>query len=69
MSLLALNAIHDRGVLHNDIHEENILLDNTNDAVYLIDFGMARYHCDAKKSWRLFDEEKRELTRLLDHYT
>ena len=69
MGLLALNAIHDRGVLHNDIREENILLDDTNNAVYLIDFGMARYHYDAKKSWRLFDEEKRKLTRLLDHYT
>ncbi|CAG8525632.1 4526_t:CDS:2 [Funneliformis mosseae] len=69
MGLLALNAIHDRGVLHNDIREENILLDDTNDVVYLIDFGMARYHCDAKKSWRLFDEEKLKLTRLLDHYT
>uniref|UniRef100_A0A1D1Y2D2 Serine/threonine-protein kinase grp n=1 Tax=Anthurium amnicola TaxID=1678845 RepID=A0A1D1Y2D2_9ARAE len=69
MGLLALNAIHDRGVLHNDIREENILLDDTNDAVYLIDFGMARYHCDAKKSWRLFDEERRKLIRLLDHYT
>ncbi|GBC10461.1 hypothetical protein RclHR1_09650003 [Rhizophagus clarus] len=69
MDLLALNAIHKRGILHNDIHEKNILLDDTNDAVYLIDFGMARYHCDAKKSWRLFDEEKRKLICLLDHYT
>jgi serine/threonine protein kinase len=69
MGLLALNAIHDRGVLHNDIREENILLDDTNDAVYLIDFGMARYHCDVKKSWRLFDEEKRKLESLLNNYT
>src|SRR5256885_13610204 len=68
MGLLALKAIHDRGVLHNDIREENILLDDTNNVVYLIDFGMASYHCDAEKS-RLFDEEKRKLTRLLDHYT
>jgi tRNA A-37 threonylcarbamoyl transferase component Bud32 len=28
MGLLALKEIHDRGVLHNDICEENILLDN-----------------------------------------
>jgi predicted Ser/Thr protein kinase len=65
MGLLALNAIHDRGVLHNDIREENILLDDTNDVVYLIDFGMSRIHCDV----RSFDEEKRKLTNLLDHYT
>ncbi|CAG8605440.1 16367_t:CDS:1 [Funneliformis mosseae] len=66
MGLLALKAIHDRGVLPNDIREENILLDDTNDVVYLIDFGMGSYHCDAKKSQSLFDEEKRKLTRLFD---
>jgi serine/threonine protein kinase len=38
--ILALKAIHDRGVLHNDIREENILLDYRNNDVYLIDFGM-----------------------------
>ncbi|RIA94134.1 hypothetical protein C1645_873652 [Glomus cerebriforme] len=69
IGLLALNAIYDRGVLHNDIHEENILLDDTNDIIFLIDFGMARYHCDAKKIWRLFNKEKYKLIRLLDHYT
>ncbi|CAG8575175.1 1118_t:CDS:1 [Funneliformis mosseae] len=49
IGLLALNVIHNRGVLHNDIRKENILLDNTNNVVYLIDFGMAKYHCDTKK--------------------
>ena len=60
--LLALKAIHDKDVFHNDIREEN------ND-VYLIDFGMASHHYNDKESLRLFDEEKRKLTRLLDHYT
>ncbi|RGB22187.1 kinase-like domain-containing protein [Rhizophagus diaphanus] len=66
--MLALKAIHDRGVLHNDIREENILLDKRNNDVYLIDFGMSSTYYDVKKNWRLFDEEKFELSRLLDRY-
>ncbi|GBC10865.1 hypothetical protein RclHR1_09970005 [Rhizophagus clarus] len=68
--LFALKVIHDRGVLHNDIREENILLDDINDVIYLIDFGISSY-CDAKKSrsQRLFEEEERKLARLLDQYT
>ena len=30
---------------------------------------MASHHYDDKESLGLFDEEKRKLTRLLDHYT
>jgi serine/threonine protein kinase len=39
-ALQALRAIHYRGVLHNDIREENILLEDNGSDVYLIDFGM-----------------------------
>ena len=35
-----LEAIHKHGIHHNDIREENILI-NDNGDVYLIDFGMA----------------------------
>jgi serine/threonine protein kinase len=66
-ALKALDEIHKRGVLHNDIREENILLDNVGH-VYLIDFGMAR-RLDPKKKRKLFDEEKREFSCLLDCYT
>ena len=65
MALLALNAIHSKGLLHKDIRKENILLSNTTDNVYLIDFGMASYNRDVKK----FDKEKWELAQLLDQYT
>ena len=65
MALLALNAIHSKGLLHKDIRKENILLSNTTDNVYLIDFGMASHNCDVKK----FNKEKWKLTQLLDQYT
>jgi predicted Ser/Thr protein kinase len=35
-----VDAIHDRGIIHNDIKKENILVDE-NGRVYLIDFGFA----------------------------
>ncbi|RGB38958.1 hypothetical protein C1646_804915 [Rhizophagus diaphanus] len=69
MGLYALNAIHSKGVLHNDIQAENILLSNINDNVYLIDFGMSSYHYNVKKCWKLFDEEKCKLVHLLNQYT
>ncbi|GET53569.1 hypothetical protein RhiirA5_411821 [Rhizophagus irregularis] len=42
--LCALKAIHDKGVLHSDIREENILL--AGDDVYIIDFGIASYDAE-----------------------
>ncbi|KAJ1500795.1 Serine/threonine-protein kinase pkn5 [Coelomomyces lativittatus] len=38
--LSTLDAIHNRGIMHNDIKKENILVDE-NGMVYLIDFGFA----------------------------
>jgi predicted Ser/Thr protein kinase len=38
--LSIIDAIHDRGIIHNDIKKENILVDE-NGMVYLIDFGLA----------------------------
>jgi predicted Ser/Thr protein kinase len=38
--LSSIDAIHRRGILHNDIKKENILVDE-NGKVYLIDFGFA----------------------------
>jgi predicted Ser/Thr protein kinase len=66
-ALKALYEIHNRGVLHNDIRKENILLDSVG-CVYLIDFGMAR-RLDPKTKRKLFDEEIREFSSLLDSYT
>ncbi|PKC00195.1 kinase-like protein [Rhizophagus irregularis] len=66
--MLALNAIHDRGVLHNDIRADNILLDNRNNDVYLIDFGMSNTDYDIMEDG-VFNEEKFKLDCLLTHYT
>ncbi|CAI2191331.1 12176_t:CDS:1, partial [Funneliformis geosporum] len=61
-----LEAIHKHGILHNDIREENILINNNGD-VYLIDFGMASRE-DAKKKRKLFEEEHLKYSNLLDRY-
>lgn len=40
--------IHKHGTLHNDIWEENILINDKGD-IYLIDFGMASWEDTKKK--------------------
>ncbi|CAG8676517.1 1399_t:CDS:2, partial [Ambispora gerdemannii] len=65
-ALKGLEAIHKHGILHNDIREENILI-NDNGDVYLIDFGMAG-RADIKKKRKLFDEEQLKFSNLLDKY-
>ena len=40
--LKALASIHSKGILHNDIKRENILVDDCGNP-YLIDFGFATY--------------------------
>ncbi|POG82278.1 kinase-like domain-containing protein [Rhizophagus irregularis DAOM 181602=DAOM 197198] len=54
-AIKGLEAIHEHGILHNDIRKENILI-NDKGALYLIDFGMASQK-DTKKKRKLFDEE------------
>ncbi|CAG8718463.1 10347_t:CDS:2, partial [Funneliformis mosseae] len=65
-AIKGLKAIHKHGILHNDIQEENILI-NDNDDIYLIDFGMAS-RADTKKKRKLFEEEQLKLSQLLDGY-
>jgi serine/threonine protein kinase len=65
-ALKGLEAIHKHGILHNDIREENILI-NDNGDVYLIDFGIAS-RVDTKKKRKLFDEERLKYSDLLDRY-
>jgi serine/threonine protein kinase len=65
-AIKGLEAIHKHGILHNDIREENILI-NDNGDIYLIDFGMASRE-DTKKKRKLFEEEQLKLSQLLDRY-
>ncbi|PKK61953.1 kinase-like protein [Rhizophagus irregularis] len=65
-ALKALKKIHDHGILHNDIREENILVDSKGN-VFLIDFGMASRD-DFHKNRTVFNEELRQFSRLLDKY-
>jgi predicted Ser/Thr protein kinase len=65
-AIKGLEAIHKHGILHNDIREENILI-NDNGDVYLIDFGMAS-RVDTKKKRKLFEEERLKYSNLLDRY-
>ena len=65
-AIKGLEAIHKHGILHNDIREENILI-NDNGDIYLIDFGMASRE-DTKKKRKLFDEEQLKLSQLLDRH-
>jgi predicted Ser/Thr protein kinase len=65
-AIKGLEAIHKHGILHNDIREENILINDDGD-VYLIDFGMASRE-DTKKKRKLFEEEQLKYSNLLDRY-
>ena len=65
-TIKGLEAIHKHGILHNDIREENILI-NDKGVLYLIDFGMASRE-DTKKKRKLFEEEQLKLSQLLDGY-
>jgi predicted Ser/Thr protein kinase len=65
--LNALKAIHDKGILHSDIRNENILIDDN--GVYLIDFGMSNYYDDDEEnseSFQKFKEEEEQLISLLN---
>ncbi|CAJ0754265.1 16048_t:CDS:2 [Entrophospora sp. SA101] len=65
-AIKGLEMIHKHGILHNDIREENVLINN-NGNVYLIDFGMASWE-DTKKRRKLFEEEQLKYSNLLDRY-
>ncbi|KAF9180710.1 hypothetical protein BGZ51_005937 [Haplosporangium sp. Z 767] len=63
----ALSAIHDLGVLHGDIRQQNILVqrDGPNARFFFIDFGLSQFTTDSKKlQW-----EANVLDSLLDRMT
>jgi len=63
-AIKGLETIHKHGILHNDIWEESILI-NDNGDVYLIDFGMAS-RADVNKKRKFFEEEQLKYSNLLD---
>ena len=62
-AIATLRKVHKYNVLHNDIREENILIDE-NGYVYLIDFGFSIRTDDENK----FREEEAQLERLLESH-
>jgi serine/threonine protein kinase len=51
--LSALQSMHKRGIIHRDIKTENVILvDNDEDQVKLVDFGLATQDWDAKEMLR-----------------
>ncbi|GBB85478.1 hypothetical protein RclHR1_00120032 [Rhizophagus clarus] len=65
-AIKGLEAIHKHGILHNDIREENILI-NDNGDIYLIDFGIAS-RADTKRKRNLFEKEQLKYSNFLDRY-
>ena len=63
MAFKALRAIHSLGILHNDIREENILV-NEKGEIYIIDFGLSIITNDRRQ----FYDEESKLSNLLDRY-
>lgn len=57
--LQALKSVHDKGVLHGDIREENFVA--TENKVFVIDFGFSRLQADKSE----LEEEYRSLEALL----
>ena len=64
MAFKALRAIHSHSILHNDIREENILV-NDKGEIHIIDFGLSIITDNREQ----FYEEECELSNLLDRYT
>ncbi|CAG8708206.1 8906_t:CDS:2 [Funneliformis caledonium] len=62
-ALEALRAIHSYGILHNDIRQENILV-NEKGKIYIIDFGISIITNDRRQ----FYDKESELSNLLDRY-
>ena len=62
----ALDEIHKRGVLHNDIRKENIILCDDGKRIFLIDFGMATFSTDREKQLEEKIEMKYCLSDMID---
>ncbi|KAJ3270884.1 hypothetical protein HDV01_007355 [Terramyces sp. JEL0728] len=59
--LSTIDAIHSRGILHNDIKKDNMLVDE-NGSVFLIDFGFATQNASKDKQ----EYERKQLVRCIE---
>lgn len=47
-ALAALCQVHARGVLHRDVKPQNFLFRKSDGSVFLMDFGLSKFHCEVE---------------------
>ena len=68
--MLALDSIHDAGVLHGDVALRKIVSEKGTDKVFIIDFGFSLKRGDFvnEDDWnKLIVEEKNELRKIFKY--
>jgi tRNA A-37 threonylcarbamoyl transferase component Bud32 len=60
----ALKKVHEKGILHGDLHANNIMLDNKGN-IKIIDFGLGRKSTYKKSSPDFLNEIAQDTTRLV----
>ncbi len=61
-----VKAMHERGVVHKDLHLRNLMIDRTTGNPYVIDFGKAIVDRDLDKTRTSFDDVKKQDLATLD---
>jgi serine/threonine protein kinase len=58
--LRRIEYIHTKGIIHRDLKPDNMLVGTkkTSGTIYLIDFGLAKYYCDAQRKHISYRENK-----------
>ena len=66
--MLALDSIHDAGVLHGDVALRNFVCEKRTDKVFIIDFEFSLKKGDREDDWnKLIVEEKNELRKIFKY--